>query len=60
MGYQSICRELVEAGTDVNQCDVSGRSAITFAAEHGEMRICDFLVKKGADTQLADMEGEAH
>ena len=58
MGYQSICRALVEGGTDVNLRDVTGRTALTVAAEHGEVPICDSLVKTGADPQLADVEGE--
>ena len=58
MGYQSICRALVEGGTDVNLRDVTGRTALTVAAEHGEVPICDSLVKTGVDPTKVDPKGQ--
>jgi len=47
----------IEYGTDLNQTDPEGRTALHFAAESGRMIISELLVKNGAQMDIRDSEG---
>ena len=46
-----VC-QLLDFGSQVNDLDMDGRTALLFSVVTGEMEISDFLIKEGADTNL--------
>lgn len=51
-------RRLVKKGADVNARSRMGRTALMYAAEKRDMKICKFLIKNGARADLEDAEGK--
>ncbi|XP_016840542.1 L-asparaginase 1 isoform X1 [Nasonia vitripennis] len=45
------------AGADLSQADVSGRTALHLAAEHGQSAVVQFLLEHGAETKASDKLG---
>jgi len=53
-----MCKLLVEAGADVNAQDHrSGETALQLAAYYNRIENVRYLLEKGADAQLADLDG---
>jgi ankyrin repeat protein len=50
-------RLLLDAGADVNLIDNAGKSALHYAAEHQDIRMCRLLLGVGADASIADSAG---
>ncbi|MBX9768902.1 MAG: ankyrin repeat domain-containing protein [Bdellovibrionales bacterium] len=49
---KSMVRNLLDFGSQVNDLDQDGRTALLFSIVTGEMEISDFLIQEGADTNL--------
>jgi len=66
VGYPELVEQLLEAGADLQAVDSRGRSALHAAAQFGfesqdslrARRLFDALLKRGADANLADLEGK--
>lgn len=51
-GSLSAVEALVGAGLDVNAQDISGRTPLHYAVEQNAVELTDFLIEKGAETEL--------
>ena len=52
-----ICKYLVDIGVDLNQVTPSGATALYRACIKKHYRICEFLVLKGANVEIANIDG---
>lgn len=43
-GYESILRNLIESGADINQSDLNGECPLTIARKHNQHTIIDKLM----------------
>ncbi|RBR06799.1 hypothetical protein FVER53590_26472 [Fusarium verticillioides] len=56
-GYEDIVRILVEANVDLASQTTSGITPLHFAAIGGNLKCYQYLLKKGADPNISDIEG---
>lgn len=52
-------RDILAAGADVNAGDSYGRTALMWAAEHGDVDCVKFLVARGANVNARDADGSS-
>ena len=53
-----MAKKLLEAGADVNIRNSNGAPALTFAATFGQLQIAEWLLQKGAQSNLPDVRGK--
>ena len=56
-GRHDLVMQYIEKGTDVNQRDSEGRTALMYAAYNGHIEVLMRLISKGADVNLQDNYG---
>ncbi|ESO00856.1 hypothetical protein HELRODRAFT_82432, partial [Helobdella robusta] len=56
-GQASICKLLIENGSDVNDPDAENRTPLLLAASKGHPSVCDYLINKGARIDALDKKG---
>jgi len=56
-GSQERISSLLESGTDVNQKNNYGWTALSHAARNGRFEVAKFLIEKGADVNAVDETG---
>ena len=55
--HLETARVLLDSGVDVNQTDLDGRTAISFAAKLGLYNMCQMLISYGADVNKRSSRG---
>lgn len=58
LGYEEVCRYLIEAGADLNRVDSLEETALHKASARGCTAILEMLLSAGADPTIAGMCGE--
>ena len=48
----------LKAGMDINTTDSMDRTALMRVAQNGEIEVAQYSIKKGADINLQDVEGQ--
>uniref|UniRef100_A0A0G4FN03 EF-hand domain-containing protein n=1 Tax=Chromera velia CCMP2878 TaxID=1169474 RepID=A0A0G4FN03_9ALVE len=56
-GFESVCRLLIDKGSNVNHKDREGRTALHEAAFYGRINIATLLLDRGADINIKDKKG---
>ncbi|KAL9233896.1 hypothetical protein vseg_008831 [Gypsophila vaccaria] len=56
-GDETLLQQLLRRGTDPNELDVNGRTALHIAAAHGNVDCARVLLSHGADPNIKDYEG---
>ena len=54
LGFRDLLRELIDHEVELDQCDISGRTALHYAALYGHVGCVGLLVDGGADVQIKD------
>lgn len=55
--HKEVCEMLLEAGADLHALDADNETPLHWAAKHGPVEALEFLLKKGARTNLKDNQG---
>ncbi|XP_059404272.1 histone-lysine N-methyltransferase EHMT1-like isoform X1 [Carassius carassius] len=56
-GHKEICHILVQAGSNVDICDVEQRTPLMYACENNHLETVKYLLKAGASAGHKDMRG---
>ncbi len=56
-GRKNIAESLIEAGSDLNQTDENGNTALLLAAKNGYPSLIPLMIQKGADIQAKNNQG---
>ena len=56
-GRVDVLKTFLEMGSDLNQLDARGYSALMLAAYSGQKMAAEFLIAYGADVNSADLSG---
>ncbi|XP_013416158.1 ankyrin repeat domain-containing protein 46-like [Lingula anatina] len=56
-GNADIAKELIKSGCDINERDVSGRTALQIATTRGQTESVQVLLENGADVNASDRAG---
>ena len=57
-GEQALVTEKLETGTDIDETDSLGHTALTWACQHNQVDMVRFLLDSGADPSKASVDGE--
>ena len=55
-GHPEIVQQLLKAGCRVNETDLTGRTALSYASEYGQDDTIEMLLKNGADPNIASTD----
>lgn len=57
-GEQALVAERIESGTDIDEADAMGHTALSWACQHNQADMVRFLLENNADPGKASMDGE--
>jgi pectate lyase len=57
VGVLAKVKGLIEKGTDINEKDVSGKTALHYAVEYGHKDVVEWLIDNGANVNAKDKDG---
>ena len=55
--HEDVCKLLLEAGADIHALDNDDETPLHWAAKHGPVEALEFLLNRGAKTDLKDNQG---